>query len=137
CSADLDAPVLPFDSLGPDPLYLSYSVTHCDAYWRPSDLMPGQYIAGGTSDYLAPGRQSFNTLQPFIQYELRLPNPMMGLLRSGNYLLKVYRGNDERDLVLTRRFMVFEQRVEIDARTQASRQVDLRDVAQQVDLVLR
>jgi hypothetical protein len=62
---------------------------------------------------------------------------MIRITRSGNYLLKVFRDSDETDLVLTRRFMVFEQRVEIDAAIQASRTVDLRDVAQQVDLVVR
>src|SRR5262249_12472994 len=38
---------------------------------------------------------------------------------------------------LTRRFMVFQQLVEIDARVSASRDVEQRDVAQQVDLNVR
>ena len=132
-----DALVLRFDDLQPDVEYLSYTLVHCDAYWKPSDLMQGQYLEGAMSDYLPSGRQSFNTLQPFIQYEVSFPNDMIRITRSGNYLLKVFRDSDETDLVLTRRFMVFEQRVEIDAAIQASRTVDLRDVAQQVDLVVR
>lgn len=132
-----DALVLRFDDLAPDPAYLSYALIHCDAYWNPSDLMPGQYMEGPPSDYLQPARQSFNTLQPFLQYELRVPNDMVRIIRSGNYLLKVYRDQDPDDLVLTRRFMVFEQAVDIDARVVASRQVDMRDIAQQVDLTVR
>lgn len=132
-----DALVLRFDDLGPDIEYLSYTVVHCDAQWRPSDLMQGQYIEGAMTDYLPTGRQSFNTLQPFIQYEVSFPNDMMRVTRSGNYLLKVFRDSDEADLVLTRRFMVYEQRVDIEASIQATRTVDLRDVAQQVDLVVR
>jgi hypothetical protein len=61
----------------------------------------------------------------------------MRISRSGNYLLKVYRGDDVEDLVLTRRLMVFEQRVQIDAQIMASRNVELRDVAQQVDMTIR
>ena len=129
--------VLRFDDLSPDPEYLSYTLIHCDAKWLPSDMPPGQYLTGALADYLPAARQSFNTLQSFLQYELRIPNAMMQIARSGNYLLKVYRGSDQEDLVLTRRFMVFEQKVQIEASIKASRQVDLRDVGQQVDLKIR
>jgi hypothetical protein len=128
---------LRFDDLQPDNEHLSYSLVHCDHGWHDSDLMPGQYVEGTPTDLIPAGRQSFNTLQPFIQYELEFPNTMMRLTRSGNYILKVFRGSEEEDLVLTRRFLVYEQRVEIDARMMASRVVDLRDVAQQIDLVVR
>lgn len=129
--------VLRFDDLQPNIENLSYTVVHCTANWQQSDLMAGQYLGGTMSDYIPAGRQSYNTLQPFIHYELEFPNQMMRLTRSGNYLLKVYRGSDEGDLVLTRRFMVAEQKVQIDARVQATRDVDLRDAAQQVDLTIR
>ncbi|MDX9750946.1 MAG: DUF5103 domain-containing protein [Flavobacteriales bacterium] len=132
-----DALVLRFDDLAPDPDYLSYSIVHCDAHWNPSDVMPGQYMEGPPADFVPAARQSFNTLLPFLQYELRIPNDMVRPTRSGNYLLKVFRDQDPEDLVLTRRFMVFEQAVDIDARVVASRQVDVRDIAQQVDLTVR
>ncbi len=132
-----DQLVLRFDDLRPDLENLSYTLLHCDASWKQSELMPGQYITGAISDYIPAGRNSFNTLEPFIHYELLVPNQNMRISRSGNYLLKVYRGDDEEDLVLTRRFMVFEQRVQIDARVVATRNVEFRDVAQQVDLTVR
>jgi hypothetical protein len=132
-----DQLVLRFDDLQPNIENLSYTVVHCAADWAPTDLMPGQYLTGAMNDYLQTGRQSYNTLQPFIHYELEVPNAMMQLTRSGNYLLKVYRGSDPEDLVLTRRFMVVEQRLQIDARVMATRNVDLRDAAQQVDLTIR
>lgn len=132
-----DGLILRFDDFSPDPEYLSYTLVHCDARWQPSDLMPGQYLSGALSDYMPPARQSFNTLQPFLQYEVRIPNDIVRIGRSGNYLLKVYRDTDENDLVLTRRLMVYEQKVQIDAAIKGSRQVDLRDVAQQVDLLVK
>lgn len=129
--------VLRFDDLQPNIENLSYTVVHCSANWEPSDLMPGQYLSGAMTDYLPSGQQSYNTLQPFIHYELEFPNQMLRFTRSGNYLLKVFRGSDEEDLVLTRRFLVTEQRIQVDARVQATRDVELRDAAQQVDLVIR
>ncbi len=129
--------ILRFDDLSPDPEYLSYTLVHCDAGWKPSDIVPGQYLEGAINDFLPAARHSFNTLQLFLQYEMRIPNDMMRIGKSGNYLLKVYRGSDETDLVLTRRFMVYEQKVQIEAAVKASRQVDQRDAAQQVDLLVR
>lgn len=128
--------VLRFDDLQPNVENLSYTLVHCTADWKVSDLLPGQYLEGAYNDYIQTGRTSYNTLQPFIHYELVVPNSTMRPTRSGNYLLKVYRGSDESDLVLTRRLLVFEQRARIDARVQASRQVDMRDVAQQVDMLI-
>ena len=129
--------VLRFDDLQPNMENLSYTLVHCTANWQPSDLMTGQYISGAMSDYIPAGQQSYNTLQPFIEYELELPNQLMRPTRSGNYLLKVYRGSDEEDLVLTRRLLVAEQKVNIDARVMATRNVDLRDAAQQVDFTIQ
>lgn len=132
-----EALILRFDDLQPGMENLSYTLVHCDAQWQPSDLMQGQYLSGAYNDFVPTGRQSFNTLQPFIEYELRLPNDIMRISRSGNYLIKVYRNSDQEDLVLTRRMLVFEQEVGITASIQASRNIDDRDIAQQVDLVVR
>ena len=132
-----DQLVLRFDDLQPNNENFSYTVVHCDALWQPSDLLSGQYLTGALNDYIPAGRLSFNTLQQFIEYEMALPNEMMQISRSGNYLLKVYRSDDPEDVVLTRRFMVFEQQTQIDAQIVASRNVDMRDIAHQVDLVVR
>jgi hypothetical protein len=134
---DLEPLVLRFDDLQPDPEQLSYTIMHCDAQWNSSDLMPSQYIQGALVDFLDQARQSYGTLQPFIEYELEVPNEQMRPTLAGNYLLKVFRNDDQEDLVLTRRFMVFEQRLDVQATIQASRDVELRDIAQQVDLVIR
>ncbi len=129
--------VLRFDDLQAGTEYLSYTFTHCGVDWTESDLSPVQYIQGPPTDVMPPPRQSFNTLQPYLQYEVEVPNDLMRPKVSGNYVLKVFRGSDQEDLVITRRFVVFEQRVQIDARVQATRNVDRRDVDQQMDLTVR
>ena len=128
---------LHFDDLQDQAEYLSYTLVHCDADWRPSDVPKGQYLEGAFTDYLPPPRLSFNTLQPYFHYALEVPNDRMRPTRSGNYLLKVFRDNDEEDLVLTRRLLVFEQQVWLDTQVQASRNVDERNSAQQLDLTIR
>ena len=132
-----DPLVLRFDDFSPDADNLSYTVVHCNADWQPSDLVPGQYIRGIPVDFVPSPGQSFNTLQPFLQYGLEFPNGMMQPAVAGNYLLKVFRGTDQEDLVLTRRFLVFEDRVKIDAAIVPPRDIALRDIDQQLDLTLR
>ncbi len=132
-----DPLVLRFDDFSPDAENLNYTVVHCNADWTPSDLSPNQYINGMPNDFVPTPRQSFNTLQPFLQYELEFPNEMMRPTVSGNYLLKVYRGTDQDDVVLTRRFLIFEDRVKVDARIVPSREIDRRDLDQQLDLTVR
>lgn len=132
----VDHLVLRFDDLQPDPEQLSYTLVHCDAAWQPSDLATSQFVAGDPLGNIPPAKQSYMTLQPFIEYQVEVPSANMRFLISGNYLLKVFRGTDQDDLVLTRRFMVFEQKVDIQARVQSSREVELRDIAQQVDFTI-
>ncbi|MBL8002461.1 MAG: DUF5103 domain-containing protein [Flavobacteriales bacterium] len=129
--------VLRFDDLQANTENLSYTLVHCDADWRPSDLMPTQYLQGSPYDMVPGPASSFNTLQNFLEYEVEVPNEVMRPTISGNYVIKVYRSGDESDVVLTRRFLIFEQRVQVDARLTASRDVEVRDIAQQLDLTVR
>ncbi len=132
-----DGLVLRFDDFNTELENLSYTLVHCNADWQPSDLAPGQYLQGVPADFIPSPRQSFNTLQAFLEYELEFPNDMMQPTVAGNYLLKVYRGTDQDDLVLTRRFLVFEDRLQIDAAIVPTRNVERRDMDQQLDLTLR
>src|SRR5690606_30418151 len=104
---------------------------------QPSDLQASQYLTGMPTDYVPTPRQSFNTLQPYLQYELEFPNDMMRPTVAGNYLMKVYRGNDQEDLILTHRFVVFENRVQVVAQIVPTRDIERRDSDQQLDLTLR
>jgi type 9 secretion system plug protein len=133
----IDRLLFHFDDLSSAGDPLSYTVIHCTAAWEPSDLVPVEYLDGAPSDFVPSPRYSSGTRQSYLHYAIPFPNSMMRPRISGNYLLLVYRGSDRDDPVLTRRFMVTEQRVTIDARVVASRDVEQRDAQQQVDLVIR
>jgi hypothetical protein len=128
--------VLRFDDFSPDVEDLSYTVVHCGSDWQPSDLSPSQYVQGTPTDLVPTPQQSRNTLRPFLEYELEFPNDLMRPTVAGNYLMKVYRGSDQEDLVLTKRFLVFENKVRIDARIVPTRDIEFRDTDQQLDLTL-
>ena len=104
---------LKFDRLEASNEFYQYSFVHCDANWAPSNLQQTEYLEGNTMGSIEDFTFSTNTFQQYVQYTLDFPNRDMVLTKSGNYLLIVYRNFDEEDLVLTRRFMVFESQTSV------------------------
>lgn len=128
--------VLRFDDFSPDIENLSYTIIHCNADWQPSGIPVSSYINGTPTDFIPTARQSFNTLQHFLEYAVEFPNQMMQPTLPGNYIVKVFRESDQNDVVLTHRFMVFENRVQIKASIVPTRDIEHRDTDQQLDLSL-
>ena len=108
--------VLEFDHLGDELKDYIYTIVHCNSDWQPSDLNDNEYIDGFTEDRITNIESSFNTLLQYTHYALALPNRNMRWTKSGNYILKVFDNDDDRRLVLVRRFCVVEPlwRVEAD-----------------------
>ena len=89
----------------------------CDAYWEPSTLMSMEYLDGFTYDRITDWSRSANTRIPYIHYRYSFPGQYVKFKRSGNYLLYVYRNGDEKQLVLSRRFMIADNKVGIRSNT--------------------
>ena len=117
---------LSFDDLDGDYQVWQYTVIHCDADWKPTDLWPNEYIEGFTDDYIRDYQFSFNTLQPFTNYSLVIPNEQFKFTLSGNYILKVYPEGQPDTPILTRRFMVVEPKVTVKALVKAASTINER-----------
>ena len=124
---------LSFDDFEGDVKDLHYTFVHCDANWKPSDLLPAQYINGFTDDRISNYAFSFNTLQHYTHYNLLFPTADMQPTLSGNYLLKVYLGSDQDNLIITRIFRVVEPRIDVKANIHRATIVNDRDSKQEVD----
>jgi len=114
--AGLNTLILEFDHLDTDLKDYVYTIVHCNSDWQPSELNDQEYIDGFTEDRIIDITTSLNTLAQYTHYRLGLPNRNMRWARSGNYLLKVFDNDDDRRLVLTRRFMVVEPLWRVDAK---------------------
>ncbi len=97
---------LSFDELDADVKTYVYTVTHCNRDWTPSNMSEMEYIDGFQEADIEDYEYSFGTQTVYTHYSLRIPNDDMTFTKSGNYLLKVYEDEDEKKLVITRRFMV-------------------------------
>ncbi len=124
---------LKFDKLEASNEFYQYTFIHCDASWKPSNLQKTEYLEGNTMGNIENFEFSTNTFQQYVQYELIFPNQDMNLTISGNYLLIVYRNFDEEDLVLTRRFMVFEDQTDITGNVKPATNPNDRFYKQEVD----
>ncbi len=104
---------LSFDDLDGDKKQYSMSFQQCNADWTPSTLMSGEYMEGYFSINLINFDYSQNTLQKYTHYSIIFPQQNTRFLKSGNYIVYVYLNGDQKDLVLTRRFMIYDNRVSI------------------------
>lgn len=126
--------ILKFDDLGEDIREMYYRFEHCTHDWKSSDLHLMDFQEGYNTDYIADYQFSFNTIQPFTHYTLAFPNDRIQLTKSGNYVIKVFADDDEKQPILTARFMVVEPLSTIEAAIKRPTVVAERDYRQKVDV---
>ncbi len=123
---------LSFDDLQADVKSYHYTVVHCSANWQTSDIRPNEYIDGFTDDVINDYHFSFNTWQKFTHYDLLFPNDNFKITLSGNYILKVYIGDNPENLAFTSRFMIVDQRVSVDPKVTRAAIIEDQDYRQDV-----
>ena len=108
--------VLSFDDLSEDVSNYYYTLVHCDANWKASDLSIYEYMEGFDNQELTDYQFSFNTLITYVHYQVKIPNDDVKLLYSGNYIIKIYEDAEKENMVLCQRFFIVETHVGIQAK---------------------
>ncbi len=112
-----DRLTLSFDDLDDTYKQYRFTVVHCDAYWNKSELQQMEYLNGYFDDFINDYKYSLNTTVPYINYKASFPNENIRITKSGNYILRVFLdSDDDENIILTRRFMVYEPRVTVEGR---------------------
>lgn len=127
---------LRFDDLNGDYKQYSYTFIHCDAKWQPSKLLQTEYMKGFFDNQITNYETSFNTIQNYTHYTVAFPNNDVQLTKSGNYILIVFEDFAHEKIVLTRRFMVFEDLVKIEAKVKPATILDDRQTKHEIDFNL-
>ncbi|MFP4093239.1 MAG: DUF5103 domain-containing protein [Cyclobacteriaceae bacterium] len=128
---------LSFDVLeldGSEGIYeeLNVKLIHCNADWRQSALYNMDYLNEYNEFPITQEAFSYNTKVPFTHYTFTLPQVKM----PGNYVLQVYQGSDESNVLFTKRYMVYDLAVGIQAEVVRSGGVRERDTHQQVEFLI-
>lgn len=125
--------VLRFDDLDSEVKEYRYSFIHCDAGWNPSTISETSFINGMGDNRIENHEISFNSFQKYIHYEILFPDENLNITKAGNYIIKIYEGSDNANLVLTRRFMVLSPKVTIAAEVKRATSLDLENISHEID----
>lgn len=130
-----DPLLLEFDALNGLEQDFYYVIEHFNYDWTPSNLVKSEYLSGFDNQRIQDYKNSFNTYQIYSHYQLQIPNQQTkGLLVTGNYLVSIWNDNDE--LVFSRKFMIYEDIVDVGVAIKRSRDVKFIDKKQSVDIVI-
>ena len=107
--------IFTFDDLDADVKSYSYSIIHCNADWTQSNLFKNEYIDGYSDERVNDYQTSFNTTINYTHYSIVIPNEFLKPKLSGNYILQIFDNNNPEKPVVSKRFLVIEPMVAIDA----------------------
>lgn len=106
---------LSFDDLEADAKIYYYTYQLCNADWTPVQVSTMDYIRGFAQNQITDYHYSSVAQIHYTHYHAVLPETNSRLIVSGNYMLKVYRDNDTSKLAFTKRILVVQNAVSIDA----------------------
>lgn len=123
-----------FDDLEADEKEYTYKLTHCSANWEVTNMNSTEFIDGFNDNIFRNYENSFNTYQNYTHYELQIPNKNTQIKISGNYIISIL--NEDEDVVFTRRFIVYQQKVDVGVSIHKARKVKDIDTKQNVEMVI-
>ena len=127
---------LGFDDLRADYTTYYVRVKHCTHDWWYSDLHPSEYIDGFFDVVLDEMEDSFGTKVNYTHYTTDIPRDDMILTRSGNYVLEVFTPENPDEIVISRRFVLFEDLCSVEAEVREPADVALRRTHQDINFVV-
>jgi len=117
-TAQLEQPIIPlsqripllltFDELASDARVYKAKIIRCESDWTESTLPDMEYLSVYNDFLIRDYDFSINTKVPFVHYKFQIPKVKI----SGNYIVKVFY-QDEENLILTKRFMIFEEKTSV------------------------
>ncbi len=122
-----------FDEMSHQYHRFTYHITHCDARWKPSDLIESEYMDGFNDQPIENWENSLNTTFDYTHYSLTLPNDDVTLKLSGNYRLSIRENGKE---VAWFRFMMVEDRHNLSATVDGTTDIDSHKSHQQVNMTV-
>jgi hypothetical protein len=102
---------------------------HCNSTWQKSNLNDLDFLAVFNEFNINEYDFSSNTHLPYVHYRFAVPPVKL----PGNYLLVVYRDGNKSDIILSMRFMVFQQRVSVTMDNLISGSLALTSTNQQLN----
>ena len=130
-SLDEQVPLqLEFDDLTANYRSFRARIIHCNADWQRSILNDIEFTYEYNDNPITEYQISINTKIPYFHYRFTLPR----LKLPGNYLLVVYDERNRDNIIFTRRFSTYQNRLLVTAAVRFSAAPDRQFTDQQLDL---
>lgn len=113
---------LQFDDLYGNEADYYYTIEQCNYDWTPSQLLKNEYLNGLDNQRIQNYQNSLNCLQIYSHYTLSFPNKFNQIIKSGNYIVKIF--DDEQELVFSKKFIIYEDDTTIGITIRRSRDME-------------
>jgi hypothetical protein len=124
--------ILEFDDIQDSKDNYYAKLIHCNYDWTKSSLMDLDFMSVYNETNVNDYQFSSSLYMPYVHY--RFPVPAVKI--PGNYLVIVYRDGDKNDLILSKRMMIFDNRVAMAKDNQLAGTGTLRATNQQINFTL-
>ncbi|MBL30463.1 MAG: DUF5103 domain-containing protein [Flavobacteriaceae bacterium] len=114
---------LSFDDLTANENDYYYKISYHNSDWSESNLFKNEYLNGLDNIRISNFKNSFNTLKRYTNYKLEIPNNLIQLKLSGNYMINVYNTDDE--LQFSRKFLYVKPKIDVDGNVYRTRDLNL------------
>jgi len=121
-----------FDDLNLENTNYFLRIIHCRSDWKPSPLNEIEYLTDFNDVPIRYPETSMGTKIPYKQYKISIPKVKI----SGNYIAMVYANRNKRDTVITKRFSIYQNEINIGAKISFGKSNQLRNTHQFIDLNL-
>ena len=129
-----DKLLLEFDELSEETHRYEYTLIHCNSDWTQSTLSYDQYLEGFEIQPIENYENSFNTIQRYVHYSQMIPSKDMHLIKSGNYIIKVFTEGNPDNVILTKRMYVVDDRSSVELEIKPSTVASLLRTHQEVNV---
>lgn len=129
-----DQLMLSFDDLSENSGSFSYKIVHCDSEWNPTPIFFSDYMDGFEVNEIRDYSFSSGSIVNYTHYSLNIPNEDVNIKISGNYLLCIFNTYNPDEIIIQRRFILYESLLGISAGIRQPSAGEHRYSGQQMDL---
>jgi len=124
--------LLEFDEIGNQTKQYYVKLIHCNQDWTKSILSDIQFCNDFNESLITNFIMATGTVTSYVHYKFAVPKVKL----SGNYVVMVYRDGNADDVIITKRFIVYEERMPINTLLNMSTLADKRRSNHQLDFTV-
>lgn len=113
---------LQFDDLYGNEADYYYTIEQYNYDWTPTQLLKNEYLNGLDNQRIQNYQNSLNCLQVYSHYTLSFPNKFNQIIKSGNYIVKIF--DEDQEIVFSKKFIIYEDETAVGITIRRSRDME-------------